>query len=79
MLKWPSSARQVDIILDHHFLSVTNREIDRLDLPALSPIAKRARMEHVNESHESQVFYSLKTHSSPIYILKYVFVFIYIL
>ena len=66
MLKWPSSARQVDIILDHHFLSATNREIDRLDLPALSPVAKRARMEHVNESHESQVYYSLQIYYSNI-------------
>ena len=44
----------------------TNREIDRLDLPALSPVAKRARMEHVNESHESQVYYSLQIYHSNI-------------
>ena len=33
----------------------TNEEILRLSLPSLEPVAKRARMEHVDESLESQV------------------------
>ena len=38
-----------------HFLLKTNSEIERLSTPALEPLAKRARMEHVDESEESQV------------------------
>ena len=57
MARWPASARHVDIVLSHHFLEGTNSEIRRLDLPALAPLSKRMRMDHVNESLESQVRY----------------------
>ena len=33
----------------------TNQEIERLSLPAVMPLTKRARMEHVNETFGSQV------------------------
>ena len=55
MTRWPVSVNHVDTVLNHHFLSETNAEIDRLSLPALEPLTKRARMEHVDESFESQV------------------------
>ena len=55
MLKWPVSARHVDIVLSHHFMEQTNSEIRRLKLPALVPLSKRERMSHVNESPESKV------------------------
>ena len=55
MLKWPVSARHVDIVLSHHFMEQTNSEIRRLKLPALVPLSKRQRMSHVNESPESKV------------------------
>ena len=55
MDRWPVSLKEVDNALDHHFLKVTNSEIERLSLPALEPLAKRRRMDHVNESHDSQV------------------------
>ena len=53
------SMREVDNVLQHHFLKVTNDEIERLSLPALEPLAKRRRMDHVDESHDSQVCYPL--------------------
>ena len=53
--RWPRSNREIEIILSHHFLSINNEQIERLSLPALEPLAKRARMEHVNESEDSQV------------------------
>ena len=55
MDRWPVSAREVDIALEYHFLKETNTEIERLSLPALEPLAKRRRMDHVYESHNSQV------------------------
>ena len=55
MFKWPVSNRHVDIILSHHFMEVTNSEIQRLNLPALAPLSKRQRMSFVNESSESKV------------------------
>lgn len=55
MDRWPVSVKEVDIVLQHHFLEKTNAEIERLAFPALEPIAKRRRMEHVNESLDSQV------------------------
>ena len=55
MFRWPQSKAHIDAALAGHFLMETNKEIQRLDLPALEPLAKRARMEHVNESLESQV------------------------
>ena len=55
MDRWPVSYKEVDIVLEHHFLKVTNAEIERLSLPALEPLAKRRRMDHVNESLDSQV------------------------
>ena len=57
MVRWPVSLREVDIGLEYHFLKEVNTEIDRLSLPALEPLAKRRRMDHVNESLESQVCY----------------------
>ena len=55
MDRWPVSVKEVDVVLEHHFLKVTNDEIERLSLPALEPLAKRRRMDHVNESLDSQV------------------------
>ena len=55
MFKWPVSYRHVDIVLNHHFLESTNSEVRRLNLPALLPLSKRQRMNHVNESPESKV------------------------
>ena len=55
MFKWPVSNRHVDIVLSHHFIKQTNSEIQRLNLPALAPLAKRQRMSHVNETAESKV------------------------
>ena len=55
MDRWPVSVKEVDIILDYHFTKVINDEIERLSLPALEPLAKRRRMDHVNESQDSQV------------------------
>ena len=55
MSRWPVSARHVDIVLGHHFLEGINSEIDRLHLPALAPLIKRQRMDHVDESLQSQV------------------------
>ena len=55
MFKWPVSFRHVDIVLNHHFLESTNSEMRRLNLPALLPLSKRQRMNHVNESPESKV------------------------
>ena len=53
--RWPRSSKEVRIALDSHFLRVNNEQIERLALPALEPLAKRARMEHVDESEDSQV------------------------
>ena len=55
MTRWPVSMKEVDIALEFHFMKVTNDEIKRLSLPALEPVAKRRRMDHVNESRDSQV------------------------
>ena len=49
------SRREIENALNHHFLTVNNEQIERLSLPALEPLAKRARMEHINESKDSQV------------------------
>ena len=58
MRKWPANAKHVDAALNRHFLLKTNSEIERLSTPALEPLAKRARMEHVDESEESQVTFT---------------------
>ena len=55
MSRWPVSVRHVDIVLGHHFLEGINSEIDRLHLPAFAPLIKRQRMDHVDESLQSQV------------------------
>ena len=47
--------KEIKIALESHFLKQTNKEIDRLALPALEPLAKRARLDFVNETRESQV------------------------
>ena len=54
--KWPGSIREVKVVVYNHFLEVNNRAIENLALPALQPLAKRARMDFANESQESQVF-----------------------
>ena len=54
--KWPGSIREVKVVVYNHFLEVNNRAIESLALPALQPLAKRARMDFANESQESQVF-----------------------
>ena len=45
----------MDAALDYHFLEEMNTEIERLSLPALEPLAKRKRMDYVNESLNSKV------------------------
>ena len=60
MVAGPISKRHVEIVLDHHFLAVTNAKISALHLPALEPIDKFAVMGHVEESDESQVLCILK-------------------
>ena len=55
MLRGPVSVKHVNIVLRNYFLRVTNAEIRRLDLPAMQPLAKRRRMDHVNESAASKV------------------------
>ena len=55
MLRWPASNKHVDIVLNHFHLSRTNQELKRLNLPAVQSVAKRARLEHVNESPASTV------------------------
>ena len=54
--KWPTTSKEVEVALTHHFVEVNNQEIERLCLPALRPLDKRERMEFANESRESQVF-----------------------
>ena len=38
-----------------------NKEIERLSLPALEPLAKRRRMDHVDETMDSKVKQILKS------------------
>ena len=53
--RWPRSNREIENALEYHFLSENNKLIERFSLPTLEPQAKRARMEHVDESENSQV------------------------
>ena len=53
--KWPTTPKEIDVTLKHHFLEVNNDAINHLSLPALKPLNKRARMDFANESRESQV------------------------
>ena len=53
--RWPRCNREIGNALDSHFLRENNEQIERLSLPALEPLAKRARMEHVEESDDSKV------------------------
>ena len=55
LTRWPRHNKEIEIALNQHFLNLNNEQIERLSLPALEPLPKRARMEHVNESKESQV------------------------
>ena len=55
MVRLPASDKHVDVTLNYHFHEKVLAEVKRLNLPALEPPAKRARMSHVNESSESQV------------------------
>ena len=74
MIRWPVSSKEVDIVLEHHFLKETNMEVERLSLPALEPLTKRRRMDHVNESLESQVCFH-GTHYSLTMKLEMAFIF----
>lgn len=65
MLRWPSSVKHVDIVIEHHFLSRTNKELRRLELPALQSVPKRARLAYVNESTASKVWWSTCTLTCP--------------
>ena len=49
------SKKYIDITLDHHFLTQTNRKIEKLSLPTLHAINKLDLMDHVQEGVESQV------------------------
>ena len=55
MVRWPRSVKEILLVLNNHFMRLTNEEISRLSLPALQPLPKRARMDYVNETEESQV------------------------
>ena len=55
MFRGPVSHKHVDIVLRNHFTREMDKEIRRLDLPALQPLAKRRRMDHVEESEASKV------------------------
>ena len=57
MVRWPRSCKEVQICLANHFMRRNNEEIAKLSLPALEPLPKRARMDHVNETEESQVIF----------------------
>ena len=59
LLKWPTSAQEVEVVLKCHFMEMNNEAIDRLSLPALKSQDSRSRMGFVNESKESQVYPSL--------------------
>ena len=59
LLKWPTSAKQVEVVLRCHFMEMNNEAIDRLSLPALRSQDSRLRMGFVNESKESQVYPAL--------------------
>ena len=72
MFRWPRSINHIETTLAGHFLMKTNEKILQLSLPALEPVAKRARMDHVNESLESQVI----SNSVSIYLCILVSVFI---
>ena len=61
MTRWPMKSRDVDMALDFHFLEEMNKEIERLSLPALEPLAKRRRMDHVDETMDSKVKQILKS------------------
>ena len=56
MMRWPTSYKHVDIVINQFFLSRTNKELRRLELPALQSVAKRARLDYVNESAASKVW-----------------------
>ena len=49
------SKKYIDITLDHHFITQTNRKIEKLNLPTLHAIDKLYLMDHVQEGAESQV------------------------
>ena len=55
MVAGPVSMKHVDIALDRHFVRVVNDKIFAMDLPGLEAIDKFAKMDHVEESKESQV------------------------
>ena len=49
------SNKYIDIVLDHHFLTQTNRKVEKLNLPALHAIDKLELRDYVQEGIESQV------------------------
>ena len=55
MMGMTVSYKYIDIVLDHHFLTQTNRKIEKLSLPTLHAIDKLDLMDHVQEGVESQV------------------------
>ena len=55
MMGMTVSYKYINIVLDHHFLTQTNRKIKKLNLPALHSIDKLELMEYVQEDKESQV------------------------
>ena len=57
MDRWPISNDHIEIVLNYYFVSEINKEIERLSLPAIEPLSKRARMSHTNESYESKVVF----------------------
>ena len=55
LVKWPSTRKEVQTLVECYFKERCNNSIEKLSLPALKPINRRERMTHVNESRESQV------------------------
>ena len=55
MIRGPMSGKHVDLVLQHHFVTILNEKISNLDLPALHYVEKRGRAVFVNESKTSQV------------------------
>ena len=70
LLKWPTTTKEVEVALRHHFLDVTNQDIEKLSLPALRPLDRRERMEFANELRESQVDYSNITSLLPNFLIS---------
>ena len=55
LVRGPVSTKQVDIVLNHHFSQECKKEVRRMGLSALEPLAKRGRHSFICESESSEV------------------------